>query len=353
MARATRLAITSGEPAGVGPELCLRLVDSVAGDVHPVILADRKLLAERARLLGLNLALRDYAPGNIRQAGVLDVLHVPLAHPARPGKLNPANSAYVLALLDSALSGCQSGEFAAMVTAPLHKGVINDAHLPHCPHFTGHTEYLAEMTGTPKVVMMLAGGTPQGHADGHLRVALATTHLPLKEVAAAITPENLTEILHILYRELRAKYGLAAPRILVTGLNPHAGEGGHLGREERDLIAPTLETLRDEGMTLIGPLPADTLFTPPILAQGDAVLAMYHDQGLAPLKYATFGKGVNVTLGLPFIRTSVDHGTALDLAGSGKVNPGSLFAALREATRMCQRPDGKITPRNAPLTPDP
>jgi 4-hydroxythreonine-4-phosphate dehydrogenase len=331
-----RLAVTSGEPAGIGPEICLQLANQAdfAGDAHPVILADRDLLAERARLSGLSVTLRDYAPDNIKQTSVLDVLHIPLAVPSQPGKLDPANSAYVLALLDRALSGCQSGEFAAMVTAPLHKGVINDARLPRCPHFTGHTEYLAEMTNTPEVVMMLAGRTPRAHADGNLRVALVTTHLPIKDVAAAITAERLTEILSILHRELRTKYGLAHPRILVTGLNPHAGEGGYLGREELDLINPTLEKLRHEGMNLIGALPADTLFTPPILAQGDAVLAMYHDQGLAPLKYATFGHGINITLGLPIIRTSVDHGTALDLAGSGKANPGSLFAATREAARM-------------------
>jgi 4-hydroxythreonine-4-phosphate dehydrogenase len=333
-----RLVVTSGEPAGIGPEICLRLA-TLEGEAHPVVLADRDLLADRARLPGLNVTLRDYVPENIRQRGVLDVLHVPLAVPSQPGKLDPANSAYVLALLDRALSGCQSGEFAAMVTAPLHKGVINDARLPRCPHFTGHTEYLAEMTGTSRVVMMLAGETPHGHSDGTLRVALVTTHLPLREVAAAITAERLTEILHILHRELQGKYALVAPRILVTGLNPHAGEGGYLGREELDLIAPTLETLRREGMNLIGPLPADTLFTPPMLAQGDAVLAMYHDQGLAPLKYATFGHGINITLGLPVIRTSVDHGTALDLAGSGNANPGSLFAAVKEATRMVRDRD--------------
>lgn len=215
-----------------------------------------------------------------------------------------------------------------MVTAPVHKGVINEAGIP----FTGHTEYLAEKTRTPKVVMMLAGDTGRGP----LRVALATTHQPLREVADAITPASLTQVIRILHKDLQRKYGLTTPRILVTGLNPHAGEGGHLGREELDVIAPVLEQLRQEGLQLIGPLPADTLFTPPILAQGDAVLAMYHDQGLAPLKYATFGKGINVTLGLPVIRTSVDHGTALDLAGSGRADPGSLFEALREAARMAQ-----------------
>lgn len=330
-----KLAVTSGEPAGIGPEICLRLT-GFEGDAQPVILADRDLLAERARLLGLPVTLRDYAPDNTRQAGALDVVHIPLVVPSQPGMLDPANSAYVLALLDRALSGCRSGEFAAMVTAPLHKGVINDAQLPNGLHFTGHTEYLAEMTDTPRVVMMLAGATPRGHADGNLRVALATTHLPLRDVVAEITAERLTEILFILHRELQSKYGLASPRILVTGLNPHAGEGGYLGREELDIITPTLERLRAQGMCLMGPLPADTLFTPPLLAQGDAVLAMYHDQGLAPLKYATFGHGINITLGLPIIRTSVDHGTALDLAGSGKAGSGSLFAAAHEAARMAR-----------------
>ena len=218
-----------------------------------------------------------------------------------------------------------SGEFAAMVTAPVHKGVINDAGVA----FTGHTEYLAARTGTPHVVMMLAG---KG-----LRVALATTHLPLKDVPAAITPESLTATLRILHADMRRKYGIDAPRILVAGLNPHAGESGYLGREEIEIITPTLQRLRAEGMTLLGPLPADTMFTPPLLAQGDCVLAMYHDQGLTALKYATFGQGINVTLGLPIIRTSVDHGTALELAGTGAADPGSLFAAVEQAAEMARR----------------
>jgi 4-hydroxythreonine-4-phosphate dehydrogenase len=327
--RRPRLAVTSGEPAGVGPELCLHLARTDCG-ANPVVLADRELLAERARLLKLPVKLRDYQPDASAvpdwQPGTLEVWHHPLRAPCLPGRLDPANSAYVLELLDAALEGCQRDAFAAMITAPVHKGVINEAGIP----FTGHTEYLAASTHTPRVVMMLAGDTDKGA----LRVALVTTHLPLREVANAVTPTALAEVIGILHRDLREKYGLAAPRILVAGLNPHAGEGGYLGKEEIDIIAPTLEKLRREGMTLIGPLPADTLFTPPVLAQGDAVLAMYHDQGLAPLKYATFGKGINVTLGLPVIRASVDHGTALDLAGTGKANPGSLFAALREAARM-------------------
>ena len=322
------IAVTSGEPAGIGPELCLKLADW-SGAGHPVVLGDRDLLAARAAALGWPVALRDYTPGQSAAAGHLDVLHLPLAKPAQAGLLDPANGPYVLSLLDRALLGCQRGEFAAIATAPVHKGVINDAGIA----FTGHTEYLAEKTGTPLVVMMLAGDTPRGP----LRVALATTHLPLKDVPAAITADLLERILRILDHDLRRKYGIAAPRILVTGLNPHAGEGGYLGREEIDIIEPLLEKLRREGMQLSGPHPADTLFTPPVLAGGDAVLAMYHDQGLTALKYATFGNGINVTLGLPIIRTSVDHGTALTLAGTGQANPGSLFAAVTEAARMAAR----------------
>ncbi|MBT9520649.1 MAG: 4-hydroxythreonine-4-phosphate dehydrogenase PdxA [Dechloromonas sp.] len=322
------IAVTSGEPAGIGPELCLRLA-GYAGDAQPVILGDRNLLEARAAQLGLNVTFRDFCPKNPVDRVILDVVHIPLTAASQAGKLDAANGPYVLALLDRALAGCQSGEFAAMATAPVHKGVINDAGV----HFTGHTEYLADKTATPLVVMMLAGDTERGP----LRVALATTHLPLKDVSAAITADVLEKTLRILHADLRGKYGLAAPRILVAGLNPHAGEGGYLGMEEIEVITPVLEKLRAEGMQLAGPYPADTMFTPPILAQGDAVLAMYHDQGLTALKYATFGKGINVTLGLPIIRTSVDHGTALELAGTGKADPGSLFEAVAEAARMAQR----------------
>jgi 4-hydroxythreonine-4-phosphate dehydrogenase len=318
------LAVTSGEPAGIGPELCLRLVER-AFAARLVVLADRRLLAERAAATGLRVALRDWDPTLPALPGTLDVLHIPLLAPAQPGRLDPANAPYVLGLLDRALAGCRSGEFAAMVTAPVHKGVINQAGVP----FTGHTEYLAEHTATPRVVMMLAGGG--------LRVALVTTHLPLKDVPAAVTRAALEATLRILHAEMGRKYGIAAPRILVAGLNPHAGEGGYLGREEIDVIAPVLEQLRAEGMTLLGPLPADTMFTPPMLAQGDCVLAMYHDQGLTALKYASFGHGINVTLGLPIIRTSVDHGTALELAGSGRADPGSLFVAVEQAIEMAAR----------------
>ena len=322
------IAVTSGEPAGIGPELCLCLA-GYEGEAQPVILGDRNLLQARAEQLGLAVQFRDFCPENPVARSKLDVLHIPLAVPSQAGTLDAANGAYVLALLDRALAGCQSGEFAAMATAPVHKGVINDAGV----HFTGHTEYLAEKTATPLVVMMLAGDTERGP----LRVALTTTHLPLKDVSAAITADVLETTLRILHADLCSKYGLAEPRILVAGLNPHAGEGGYLGMEEIEVITPVLEKLRAEGMQLSGPYPADTMFTPPILAQGDAVLAMYHDQGLTALKYATFGKGINVTLGLPIIRTSVDHGTALELTGTGKADPGSLFEAVAEAARMASR----------------
>jgi 4-hydroxythreonine-4-phosphate dehydrogenase len=305
------IAITSGEPAGIGPELCLRLAERT-WPAHLVVIGDRDLLAARAETLGLRIA-------------GLDILHVPLDVPAVAGRLDPANACYVLRLLDTALAGCLSGEFAAMVTAPVHKGVINDAGIA----FSGHTEYLAEHTGTPRVVMLLAGAG--------LRVALATTHLPLREVPATITADSLETTLRILHADLQRKFGISKPRILVAGLNPHAGEGGHLGREEIDVIAPVLDKLRDEGMSLVGPLPADTLFTKNVLAGADAQLAMYHDQGLAVLKYAAFDEGVNITLGLPIVRSSVDHGTALDLAGTGRASPGSLFAAVTAAIEMSER----------------
>lgn len=315
------LAVTSGEPAGIGPELCLRLLQCECS--RPlVVLGDRAMLQERLGQLGWAGVLRDYRPGQPAVAGYLDVLDIRLSAPSQPGLLTTANSAYVLALLDRALAGCLSGEFAGMVTAPVHKGVINQAGIA----FSGHTEYLAEKTGTPRVVMMLAGAG--------LRVALATTHLPLKEVPSAITTSELTTTLRILHADLKSKFGIAQPRILVAGLNPHAGEGGYLGREEIEVIAPVLEHLRGEGMNLLGPLPADTLFTRNVLAGSDAQLAMYHDQGLAVLKYAAFEDGVNVTLGLPILRTSVDHGTALDLAGKGIADPGSLFAAVDMAAEM-------------------
>lgn len=292
-----------------------------------VAIADPQLLLERARLLGLPLRLREINPTAApvpSPAGELPVLPVSLAEAAVPGTLNSHNARYILNTLDAAIEGCVTGTFAALVTGPVHKSVINDAGIP----FSGHTEYLAEKTRTPKVVMMLA---TQG-----LRVALATTHLPLKDVAAAITADELTQVIRILQRDLQQQFGIAQPRIYVCGLNPHAGEGGHLGREEIEIIEPVLQQLRKEQINLIGPLPADTLFTPKYLDNADAVLAMYHDQGLPVLKYKGFGQAVNVTLGLPIIRTSVDHGTALDLAATGKADSGSLHTALSYAIAMVQ-----------------
>ena len=309
-----KIAITSGEPAGIGPDLCALLAnESFGADV--VALGDRDLIAARAKSIGIDVS-------------ALRIEHIPLVAPVTAGTLNAANSRYVLALLDRAIAGCQSGEFAAMVTAPVHKGIINDAHIPG-RDFTGHTEYLAEKTGAPNVVMMLVGGG--------LRVALATTHLALRAVPAAITRDSLLRTLRILHADLIAKFGIANPRILVAGLNPHAGEHGYLGSEEIDVIAPVIAQLQQEGMALEGPLPADTLFTPRHLKGADAVLAMYHDQGLSVLKYASFGEGVNITLGLPIIRTSVDHGTALDLAGTGKIETGSMKAAINLAIELANK----------------
>jgi len=317
----TPLAITAGEPAGIGPDLCLQL----AGHAHPlVVIADRSMLQQRAAQLGVNVLLHDYSQITPHVTGKLSVLHVPAAQPVTAGKLDSQNAAYVLKTLDRALQGCVSGEFAGMVTAPVHKGIINDAGIP----FTGHTEYLSEQTHTPLVVMMLAGGG--------MRVALATTHLPLREVADAITQPLLEDILRILNRDLQRRFGIAHPRILIAGLNPHAGEGGHLGREEIDVMIPVLNRLRAEGMNVSEPLPADTLFAAHRLRECDAVLAIYHDQGLPVLKHASFGEGVNITLGLPIIRTSVDHGTALELAGTGKANVGSLLEAINVAIEMAK-----------------
>lgn len=317
------LALTAGEPAGVGADLCVALAQQSFPD-RLVVLADRELLLQRARQMDLPLELVDFDPAATAPSasGSLEIWHHPLREACVAGQLNPANSPYVLDMLTSAAQGCLNGTFDALVTAPVHKGVINQAGYP----FTGHTEFLAELSRTPRVVMMLVGGG--------MRVALATTHLPLREVADAITPASLEEVIRILHRDLVKRFALANPRILVAGLNPHAGESGHLGREELDIMIPVLDRLRAEGMILTGPLPADTLFTPRLLAQGDCVLAMYHDQGLPVLKHASFGCGVNVTLGLPFIRTSVDHGTALDLAGTGRAESGSLLAALKLASNM-------------------
>ena len=289
-----------------------------------VIVADPDLLQARARLLGLPLTCVEFDPRRDIQAarGHLIVLRATLERPSIPGQLDPANSRYVLHTLELAADRCIDGTFAALATAPVHKGVINEAGFA----FTGHTEFLAARTGAPHVVMMLAGGG--------LRVALVTTHLPLKDVARHITPERLERTLRTLHRELSSRFALARPRIAVTGLNPHAGEGGYLGREEIDVIIPMLDSLRGEGWEIEGPLPADTLFNPQRLRGFDCVVAMYHDQGLPVLKYASFGSGVNVTLGLPIIRTSVDHGTALDIAGTGTADPGSLLAAIGLAAEL-------------------
>lgn len=319
-----RLAITAGEPAGIGPDLCLMLAQ------HPspcerVIIADPQLLRDRAQQLGLPVKLLPFDPDALpvaQAAGQLHVLPVTLGTACTPGQLDAGNSAYVLKTLRLAGEGALSGLFDAIVTAPVHKGIINEAGVP----FSGHTEFFAEQTATDQVVMMLA-------CPG-LRVALATTHLPLRQVADAITGPLIERVVRILHSDLVNKFGLSTPRILVCGLNPHAGEDGHLGREELDIIIPALERLRNEGIELIGPLPADTLFTPKHLDQADAVLAMYHDQGLPVLKHKGFGNAVNITLGMPIIRTSVDHGTALDLAGTGQANPGSLQVAIDTAIQM-------------------
>ncbi len=318
------LALTAGEPAGIGPDLCIALSHQ-ALPCRLSVLGDLDVLRARATQLGkhVNFITSELIPPH--QPGALHVRAIPTDAPVSPGTLDLRNSAHVLALLDAALSGCMQGPYQAMVTAPVHKGIINDAGFA----FTGHTEYLAEHSHTPKVVMMLAGGG--------LRVALATTHLPLSVVAQAITPQLLEEVIRILHDDLRTKFGIAAPRIVVAGLNPHAGESGHLGREEIEVIEPVIAHLRTQGMNLVGPLPADTLFSRIRHEPCDAVLAMYHDQGLPVLKYASFGTGVNITLGLPFIRTSVDHGTALDLAGTGRAEVGSLLAAIEVAIDMAAR----------------
>ena len=305
-----RIVLTAGEPAGIGPDLCAMLAQNLP-EADITVIADRDLIATRAAHLGLPI-------------DKLKIEHIPLAAPAEPGVLNPANGRYVLNTLERAALGCLNGEFDAMVTAPVHKGVINDAGIP----FTGHTEFLQALTNSPQVVMMLVGGG--------MRVALATTHLPLREIPDAITQDLLESVIRILHHDFVHRFGIATPTIRVAGLNPHAGESGHLGMEEIEVIEPVLQKLRGEGMHLLGPLPADTMFSQKNLASTDAFLVMYHDQGLAVLKHASFGEGVNVTLGMPIIRTSVDHGTALDLAGTGKVDVGSLYAAIELAIELTQ-----------------
>jgi len=321
------IALTTGEPAGIGPDLAL-LLTREALTARIVAISDEGLLAERCRMLGLNIKVQPYVAGSLPLPGVLEVEHVPLARPAEAGRLDAANSPYVLATLDRAIDGCMRGEFDALVTAPVHKGIINDAGI----NFTGHTEYLAARTRTAHVVMMLAGGG--------LRVAVATTHLALADVPKAITRAGLGATLRVLHAGLVGQFGIAKPRILVSGLNPHSGESGHLGREEIEVIEPVIRELAAEGYAVEGPIPADTLFVPERLQRADCALAMFHDQGLPVLKYASFGRGVNVTLGLPMVRTSVDHGTALDLAGSGRAEAGSLIEALRMAVDIARRRKG-------------
>lgn len=327
------IAITCGEPAGIGPEISLRAAWELRHEVRNVLIGDAALLSAIASDIDPAIHLVALSTLALRNNGLphlsVDQIHVidcPLAEPAVPGRLDARNGRAVLQTLDVAIRYAQQKLFDAIVTAPLQKSTINDAGIP----FTGHTEYLAEKTGTPQVVMMLAGGNPM------LRVALATTHLPLKDVPAAITFDSLARTIEILHTDLQHKFGISRPRILVTGLNPHAGEGGYLGREEIDVITPVLQALRTKDIDATGPYPADTLFQPKYLEQADCVLAMYHDQGLPVLKHASFGRGVNITLGLPIIRTSVDHGTALDLAaaGLGQADHGSMLEAIRVAAQM-------------------
>ena len=327
-----RIVVTAGEPSGIGPDLILELADKT-WPVELVICADLTLLKSRAKLLNKTITFIEYDKNNTNQTqsiGQLTVAHIATAVSVETGKLNAANGAYVLETLRYASQGCLSGEFSAVVTAPVHKGIINDAGVT----FSGHTEFFAEQADVDLVVMMLA--------TTGLRVALVTTHLPLSAVPAAITAPLISNIVTILNAELIEKYGIQKPTIYVCGLNPHAGEGGHMGREEIEVIEPALDALRAQGIQLVGPLPADTLFQDKYLQHADAVLAMYHDQGLPVLKYKGFGQSVNITLGLPFIRTSVDHGTALDLAGTGKADSGSLLCAVNEAITMVQSNINKV-----------
>lgn len=326
------LALTSGEPAGIGPDLCVQL--AAQDTCYPaVVLADLALLEQRAQLLKLNIACNVWTPGQPAQlgGGQLSILPLPTQVPVVPGQLDARNRDYVIGLLDEAMAGIDGGRYAGMVTAPVHKSVLTTPDYA----FTGHTEYLQEQSGTEQVVMMLT--------SAQLKVALVTTHLPLSEVPAAITEHLLERVIRVLHQDLQQRFGCPDPRILVCGLNPHAGEDGQLGREEQTTITPTLERLRAQGLSLVGPLPADTLFTPKVLQDADAVLAMYHDQGLPVLKYQGFGQAVNVTLGLPFVRTSVDHGTALDLAGTGLAQTGSLESALQMAWRMSKGGQGRAS----------
>lgn len=343
------LLITTGEPAGIGPELTL-MVAAQGRLNNTVAVGDPTLLAQRAAMLAIKVEIVVAEPGSqqVSSPGRLVVWPVAVRAPATPGVLDPANAGYVLDTLQTAVEACLAGHAAAMVTAPLHKGVIIEGGYPH---FTGHTEWLRDACGVDEVVMLLAtdaalhATSPQWQGESDLRVALVTTHLPLRDVADAITGERIARISRLLVADLQRQFGIAQPRVAVCGLNPHAGEDGHLGREELEIITPTLQALRAEGLNVEGPFPADTLFTPRHLAGVDAVLAMYHDQGLAVLKYAGFGQAANITLGLPLVRTSVDHGTALDLAGRGIANPSSLGVAVALAQRLAtQRASSQAAP---------
>lgn len=318
-----RIAITPGEPAGIGPDQCIMLSQRYL-PCELVIVASPELLQQRAKELGMPIEIKLFDPTQapaLQPVGHMQVLPVELAEPVQCGKLNPANSRYVLKTVTKAVKGCMDGTFAAMVTAPVHKGIINDAGFT----FSGHTEFIAELTGGQPVMMLATEG---------LRVALVTNHLPLADVSAAITHTRLRSVIRVLEQDLREHFHCGQPRILVCGLNPHAGESGHLGREEVEVITPVLESIRAQGIDVVGPLPADTVFTPKYLDSADAVLAMYHDQGLPVLKYKGFGRAVNITLGLPIIRTSVDHGTAISIAGTGQADIGSLTVALQTALTM-------------------
>ena len=318
------LAITSGEPAGIGPDICSQVLDSLPRNCRVVLIGDATLFGRARGRRAPGLQFKPFDLHATARAGV-ELLHIPLRAPCQPGVLDTANARYVLDTLDAAVGGCAAGAFDGIVTAPVQKSIINDAGI----RFSGHTEYLARRTGAPLPVMMLVGGG--------MRVALATTHLPLRKVSAALKPQRLDALLRIVHTELNSMFGVRRPRIVVLGLNPHAGESGHLGREEIDLVEPVLAQLRHAGLNLIGPVPADTAFLPDRLQNCDAIVAMYHDQGLPVLKHASFGHAVNVTLGLPIIRTSVDHGTALDLAGTPKADAGSLQAAFALALDLCRR----------------
>ncbi|MGI9204223.1 MAG: 4-hydroxythreonine-4-phosphate dehydrogenase PdxA [Woeseiaceae bacterium] len=314
------IVLTAGEPAGIGPELCLALADTEWAE-KLVVVADADMLAERADTLGWSINFIKYDGGKTARRGTLSILNQPLASNAKCGELDTANAGSLLDGIRRAVDGCRTGEFSGLVTAPLQKSVINDSGIA----FTGHTEFLAELTGAPNPVMLLV-------AD-QLRVALASTHLPLRDVADFLTTDRIIEVLQIMHGDLQRKFQITNPAIIVCGLNPHAGEGGYLGTEDQEVIAPAIEQCIAAGMNVRGPLPADTAFTP-AAGKADAILAMYHDQGLPVLKYAGFGHAVNVTLGLPIVRTSVDHGTALDIAGKGVADVGSLLAAVRLAATL-------------------